>query len=97
MQKKKRWRNVAATVIVLVPVVAVVVYTSFQVSDFKCEVCLTFEGRSACRTVNAKTESEGRRAAVDNTCAQLASGVTDTMRCTRTEPTRASCRRLRTS
>ena len=82
---------------VLVPVVAVVVYTSYQVSDFECEVCITIEGRQACRRVTAKTEQEGMRGATDNACAFLASGVTETMRCTHTEPTKVACRSLKES
>ena len=43
--KKHPWRNSIVTLIVLLPIVAVVVYSSFQVSDFECEVCIAFEGR----------------------------------------------------
>lgn len=93
-RKKRRWKSRIATVAILIPVAAVVVYSSFQVSDYTCEVCITFEGRETCRTVTAKTEEEGRRGAIDNACALLASGVTDTIRCSRTRPTKAECRRL---
>lgn len=53
---------------------------------------MTFEGSAVCRTVKAASETEALRGAIDNACALLASGVTDTMRCTRTEPSKASCR-----
>ena len=92
--KKHPWRNTIVTLAFLLPIVAVVVYNSFQVSDYECTVCMTFFGREACRTVNAKTEKEGVAAAIDNACALLASGVTDTMRCQRTTPTKAECRSL---
>lgn len=89
---KRRWKSTLATVAVLAPVVAVVVYSSFFVGEFECEVCIDFEGRSGCRTVKAATEAEALRGAIDNTCAQLSSGVTDTMRCARTEPSKSQCR-----
>ena len=92
--KRHPWRNTIVTLAVLLPVAAVVVYNSFQVSDYECTVCITFFGREACRSVNAKTEKEGVAAAIDNACALLASGVTETMRCQRTTPTSASCRSL---
>jgi hypothetical protein len=92
--KKHPWRNTIVTLAVLVPVAAVVIYNSFQVSDYECTVCITFFGQEACRTVNAKTEKEGFAAAIDNACALLASGVTETLRCQRTTPTKASCRSL---
>jgi hypothetical protein len=90
----RRWKSTLATIAVLVPVVAFVVYSSFFVSEYECEVCIDFEGRSNCRTVKAATEAEALRGAIDNTCALLSSGVTDTMRCSRTEPSKASCRPL---
>jgi len=93
--KRRTWKSTIATAAVLLPVAAVVVYSSFHVSEYECEVCITFEGRDACRTVKGATEADSLRGAVDNTCAQLASGVTDTMRCTRTQPTKAQCRSTR--
>lgn len=96
MERRRRtsWRNFVATIAVLGPVVAVVVWSSFQVSDYECEVCVVFDGREACRTVTAKTEEEGLRGATDNACAQLTSGVTNSLRCTNNRPTRAACRSL---
>ena len=91
---KRRWKSFAATVAVLVPVAAVVIYSSFQVSEYECEVCMSFAGRDVCRTVSAQTEAEGLRGAIDNACALLASGVTETMRCSRTRPNKATCRNL---
>ena len=92
-RRKRRWKSRIATVAILIPVAAVVVYSSFQVSDYTCEACMSFQGREVCRTVTAKTEDEGRRGAIDNACAILASGVTDTIRCSRTPPNKAECRR----
>lgn len=92
--RKPRWRRLAITAAFLVPIVVVVVYSSFQVSDYVCEVCISFDGREACRTVTAQSEAEAMRGAVDNACGILAGGVTDTLRCSRTLPTRSSCRRL---
>jgi hypothetical protein len=94
MAVRRRFKSTLATIAVLVPVVAFVVYSSFFVGEYECEVCIDFEGRSNCRTVKAATEAEALRGAIDNTCALLSSGVTDTMRCSRTEPSTASCRPL---
>lgn len=72
-------------------IMAVVVYSSFGVGSVRCEVCIAFEGRESCRAVDGATEAEARQAAVTNACALLASGVTQTMACERTTPTRESC------
>lgn len=72
-------------------VITVVVWSSFRVGAVRCEVCMTFAGRQACRTVDADTEDEARSGAIMNACALVASGVTDTMACQRSEPDRADC------
>jgi hypothetical protein len=93
-KKKHPWRNAIVTLAVLLPIAAVVIWSSFQVSDYECSVCMAFEGHEVCRTVTGKTEVEGLRSAIDNACALLASGVTDSLRCQRTQPQSASCRPL---
>lgn len=72
-------------------IVAVVVASSFNVGDVRCEVCMTFAGRQSCRSVDAATEAEAKQGAVTNACALIASGVTDTMACERGTPTKTSC------
>jgi hypothetical protein len=76
---------------VLVAVGGFVVYSSLTWSGVRCEVCMEFEGRRACRTVDGAAEQETLAAARTNSCALLTSGVTSTMACERTPPARASC------
>jgi hypothetical protein len=80
-----------ASIIGLGGIIAVVVYTSLDVGVVRCEVCITFEGRDACRAVDGATEDDAHRAAITNACALLSSGVTQTMACERTPPTRSHC------
>lgn len=72
-------------------IIGFVVYTSLDVGAVRCEVCISFEGHDACRSVDAANEDEARRGAITNTCALLASGVTRTMACERTTPVREHC------
>jgi len=74
-------------------IIGIVVYSSFNVGTVRCEVCITFEGREACRAVDGATESDATQGAVTNTCALLASGVTQSMQCARTPPSRVHCDR----
>ena len=52
-------------------------------SSFKhtCEACVTFHGRMECRSASGQTPEEALRTAVDNACAFLASGMTETVQC----------------
>ncbi len=77
---------------VLVGLIAFVVWSSLRVGAVRCEVCIDFGGRQACRAVDGDTEAETRMAAITNACAFLASGVTQVMACERTPPTREDCR-----
>ena len=77
---------------VLISIVGFVVWSSLHVGGVRCEVCIAFGGRQACRAVDGATEEETLTAARTNTCALLASGVTETMACERTPPLSSSCR-----
>jgi len=72
-------------------IVGVVVYTSLEVGTVRCEVCMQFQGRESCRAVDGATRDQAHQAAVNNACALISSGVTDSMACERSTPTRETC------
>ena len=80
------------TAAVLLGLIGFVVWSSLRVGRVRCEVCIDFDGRQACRAVDADTESDARMSAINNACAFLASGVTQVMACERTPPTKLDCR-----
>jgi hypothetical protein len=79
------------TALVLAGIVAVVVLSSLSIGGVRCEVCMEFDGRRACRAVDGNDEKETRAAAITNACALLASGVTDTVACQNTPPSESHC------
>jgi hypothetical protein len=85
-----KWTSWLAA-LVLAGIAAFVVLTSLDVPGVRCEVCVSFRGREACRSVDAATETEARSGAHSNACALLASGVTDSLACERAPETRARC------
>ena len=70
----------------LVAVVGWIVYSSLHSNRYRCQICLTFNGRTECRTAGAQSHEQARRAAVENACALLAAGVTETTQCEETTP-----------
>ncbi len=64
-------------------VIGMVIYTTMSASSsrYRVEVCVEFQGRSACRTAAAATEQNALRTAQENACALVSSGVTDSMQC----------------
>ena len=70
---------------------AAIMYTSTQgLSRHRVEVCVEYEGRSACRTASAATPEKARETATVNACAQISSGMTDSMRCQGSTPTKVT-------
>lgn len=80
------------TLVALVGFCGFVVWSSLGVGGVRCEVCMQFNGREACRAVDGNDEQEAHMAAVTNACALIASGVTDTVACQRQTPAKAECR-----
>lgn len=67
--------------VLITMLIVAVIYSTFQIGGVRCEACITFHGRRVCRAVDGETEREAQMAAITNTCAHLASGVTDTIAC----------------
>ena len=88
---KRRGRAGLIGLAALFVLMALVVWSSFQIGGVRCEVCITYAGRSQCRAVDGTSRDEAIGAATTNVCAFLSSGVTDSMACTRTPPDKAEC------
>lgn len=72
-------------------VVAYVLAGSMEVSNHTCEVCMEYKGQSQCRTVAAATVELAREGAIQNACAFISGGVTESMACHRGTPTSEKC------
>jgi hypothetical protein len=66
--------------------IGLLLYATLKGPRYRVTVCVSFAGHSACKTVSARSESAALRSATENACADLASGVTETMRCQQSEP-----------
>lgn len=69
-------------------VLAAILYTSLAGSNskYRVEICITFQGRTECRTARASTRMEALRTATDNACSLMASGQSEFERCRNTPP-----------
>ena len=81
-------KSVLIAVVFIAVVIGAVVYTTMSAGarQYRCEVCVEFQGRTSCRTAAAATEMQARRTAQENACALISSGVTDSMQCGNSEP-----------
>jgi len=85
-------RTTKATLVFLTVFIAVVVYLSVRAPRHECEVCLTFQGESVCRTAASGTREASIESAVTSACGTLAAGMTESIRCQNTPPDRVACK-----
>jgi hypothetical protein len=80
--KKTTWLGILFGVLVL----GYLVISSFQRQAFRCQVCITFQGRRGCANGAAQSEMEARRTAITTACAQISGGVIESNQCENTPP-----------
>jgi len=80
-------RNVGILVTVLVVgIIALIAYSTMAGARYRVKICMTYSGRTACKTVVAHSEEGAVRGATTNACGDIASGVTESMGCEHTAP-----------
>jgi hypothetical protein len=83
-------KPVLVGILIVAVILGVLVYSSFNLAKFRVEVCMTFNGQTNCRTAAGSTEEFARRSATTNACAAIASGVTDSIACENTPPSKVT-------
>jgi hypothetical protein len=68
-----------------------IVYLSMGFATYTCEVCVTFNGRTQCRTASGADEKAAMMAAHNNACAFLVASKTDGFLCGQAPMTRMTC------
>jgi hypothetical protein len=81
-------KSVIAAFLFVAIVVGAILYTSLNGANnrYRVEICITFQGRTECRTARASTRNEALRTATDNVCSLMASGQSEFERCRNTPP-----------
>ncbi len=71
---------------ILVALLLAAIYLFTGTARYTVEACVTYGGRSACRTASASTREQALRTAVANACASLSRGRQDALVCENTPP-----------
>jgi hypothetical protein len=71
---------------VIAAILGLIAYSTLAGVHYRVKVCMSYAGRSACKTVSAASEEAAQRTAIMGACADIAAGVTDTMNCQQTQP-----------
>ena len=83
-------KPVVAGIIFVLIVLGVIVYSSFNLAKHRLEVCITFNGKTNCKTASAVREEFALQTAVTNACGEIAFGVTETVACEHTPPAKVT-------
>ena len=79
-------------VLIAIAVVVVGLFAYAMISPIfsgnRVEVCIQFNGVTNCKIARGATQEDAVRTATTNACGEIAGGVTDTMACLRTEPSK---------
>ncbi|MCC7342993.1 MAG: hypothetical protein IT170_18065 [Bryobacterales bacterium] len=83
-------KPVLVGLILLAVVAGLIIWSSTGLQEHRVEVCVTYEGRTVCRTASGATQQSALRQAQDNACALLTSGVTGSITCGQKAPDRVT-------
>ena len=79
------------TVILVAVTLGLLILAMMGQAEVSCEVCVTFQGRTDCRTALGPNREEAVRTATDNACGLLSSGMADGISCQNTPPGSVTC------
>jgi hypothetical protein len=79
-------KPVLAGLLVAGAILGVIVYSSLDLASHRVEVCMEWNGRTNCKIASGSTREFATRTAITNACAEMVSGVTDTLACERANP-----------
>jgi hypothetical protein len=79
-KSKTKW-PVIAGIVFIAAFLAAMAYSTFGNSSIKCEVCVTYHGRTNCGKSAASTREQAERTALDLACDPLGNGMTELGQC----------------
>ena len=71
--------------------VGVVVYSTIQLRVVSCYVCVKYQQQTECASASGRTAEAARDTAVIVACAQISSGVTESIACDNSPRVREEC------
>jgi hypothetical protein len=83
-------KPVIVGIVLFAALMALIAYSTMGTSSHRVEVCMEFHGQTNCRTASGSSEQFALRTATSNACAAIASGVTDSIACEQSPPSRVT-------
>jgi hypothetical protein len=75
-----------AGIVFVVIAIALIIVMSVSNKNVRGEVCMEFNGHTACKTVSGENKEFVIQTARTGACAEISGGVTDTIQCEHAKP-----------
>jgi hypothetical protein len=83
-------KPVLVGIVLFLALMALLAYSTLKLGGTRVEVCMAFNGQQSCRTASGSSREQATRTAIQNACGEIASGVTDSLACERSEPVKVT-------
>jgi hypothetical protein len=83
-------KPVLVGIIIFIALMGLLAYSTLKLGGPRVEVCMAFNGQQSCRTASGSSREQATRTAIQNACGEIASGVTDSLACERSEPVKVT-------
>ncbi len=83
-------KPVLVGILIFLALMGLLLYSTLRLGGTRVEVCMAFNGQQSCRTASGSSREQATRTAIQNACGEIASGVTDSLACERSEPVKVT-------
>lgn len=84
-------RSTLLTLVFLVAIGAVLLWSTLSSQQAECTVCIAFNGEQRCATASANTEQEAATAAQVAACGPMVAGMNESIACQSRVPVSRAC------
>ncbi|HEY6225429.1 MAG TPA: hypothetical protein VIW26_16720 [Gemmatimonadales bacterium] len=85
-------RSTVVTLAAIAAIAGLAIYSTTSQAGHRCQVCVTYHGRSNCAAAAGTTEQDAKEGAQTTACGMLASGMDQSIACGRVQPDSVQCR-----
>ena len=85
-------RSTVVTLVGIAALAGLAIYVTTSQASTRCQVCVTYHGRSNCAAAAGANEQDAKEGAQTTACGPLASGMDESIACGRVQPDSVQCR-----
>lgn len=85
-------RGTIVTLVVLALFAALLLYNTLSAQKVECNVCVEYKGGKNCAEASHESREEAIKSAQTTACGTLASGMNESIACSRVKPATVQCK-----